>query len=298
MSPRLYHYRLSLASMYIIIALSATFLNAIVLVAIKKTSSLHKSSYVLLANLAASDLINGLIVSSAMGLGQIAKIEYWSRIYCEFMFCSRLVCYWTTSVSVFTLTLISVDRFLAVALKHRYKTIVTMKRAILSIIPCWLLPLGLSLTLAVNFSGSKFDIFVFASGILLMLLLVIIVINYSMAFYILKKITNTTAPNADSNHVNPTMNIRKYRNTFNTMIIICLVVLLFYLPTAVGFVNMKSQAMVLSKGESYNQHQERIYVFWLASELVVMSNSVINPLLYIWRMKELRTAMIAVVKKL
>ncbi|CAH3030665.1 unnamed protein product, partial [Porites evermanni] len=107
--------------------------NTLILVALRKDTSIHPSSKLLYRNLAITDLCVGIIVEPL-------QVAYWISVV------NRRwdICYYTDltgyflgvtlcSVSLITLTAISVDRLLALLLGLRYRQVVTLKRTLTTI---------------------------------------------------------------------------------------------------------------------------------------------------------------------
>ena len=102
--------------------------NTLILVALRKDTSIHPSSKLLYRNLAITDLCVGIIVEPL-------SVAYWISVVNK----RWDICYYTNltgyfagvtlaSVSLITLTTISVDRLLALLLGLRYRQVVTLKR--------------------------------------------------------------------------------------------------------------------------------------------------------------------------
>ena len=119
------------------LSIAAFFDNTLVLVALRKESSLHPPSKLLLRNLAITDLCVGLIVEPLYAALLLTVVnEHWNA--CRYL----AVVVSTTgsilfSVSLLTLTAISVDRLLALLLGLRYRQVVTLRRAYGSVIAFW-----------------------------------------------------------------------------------------------------------------------------------------------------------------
>ena len=102
--------------------------NALILVALRKETSLHPPSTLLLRNLATTDLCVGLILEPLyVTLLVIVVNEHWNICFPVAVAVS-VTGYSLCIVSLFTLTAISVDRLLALLLRLRYKQVVTLKR--------------------------------------------------------------------------------------------------------------------------------------------------------------------------
>ena len=133
--------------------------NALILIALRKESSLHPPSKLLLRCLATTDLCVGLIAEPLTVIFWMsAANEHWN--ICRY----ALVAVFITGsmlcgVSVGTLTAISVDRLLALLLGLRYRQVVTLKRTYVIIFTLWLFSAVFSAMLFLNpFITIWFDI--------------------------------------------------------------------------------------------------------------------------------------------
>ena len=132
----------------ILIAITSTLSNALILAALYKESSLYPPSKILLRSLALTDFGVGLVLVPLFVIC-LFTIENKTRNLCIYILAIALVtgevlC----SVSLFTLTAISVDRLLALLLGMRYRQVVTFKRVLVIVICLW--------TLAICFGTTAF----------------------------------------------------------------------------------------------------------------------------------------------
>ena len=113
--------------------------NALILIALRKESSLHPPSKLLLRNLVTTDLCVGLI-------SEPLSVAYWMTVANErWNICPRLQLasfiagYILCGVSLSTLTAISVDKLLALLLGLRYRQVVTLGRTYVIVISTWVI---------------------------------------------------------------------------------------------------------------------------------------------------------------
>jgi len=102
-----------------------------------RNSDLHRPSLVLLGCLAVSDLLTGIIAQPSMVVYVVAKYyQAWMLSYNTQIFfgCSGIILF---GVSLGTLTVISVDRFLALHFHLRYKELVTNPRVLAVFVLLW-----------------------------------------------------------------------------------------------------------------------------------------------------------------
>ena len=130
---------ISFSAVNILLSITATLGNSLILVALHKESSLHPPSKLLYRCLATTDLLVSLVTRPLYATYWMSVIhEHWSlfRYAREAVFkSSHALC----SVSLSTLTAISVDRLLALLLGLRYKEIVTLRRAYIILAIVWTL---------------------------------------------------------------------------------------------------------------------------------------------------------------
>ena len=105
--------------------------NALVLVAILRTPSLRSPSVIFLCNLAVSDLLVGLVVQPVYIVEQMVKtVPKLQEAIGGMGFAG-------CGVSLWTMTAITVDRFLALHYHLQYPNLMTTSRAIYTIITIW-----------------------------------------------------------------------------------------------------------------------------------------------------------------
>ena len=102
--------------------------NSLILVALRKDTSIHQPSKLLYRNLAITDLCVGIIVEPLYVAHWTSVVnKRWDICYYTYLtayFPSITLC----SVSLVTLTAISIDRLLALLLGLRYRQVVTLRR--------------------------------------------------------------------------------------------------------------------------------------------------------------------------
>ena len=126
-----------LAVLNIFLSLTAILGNSLILVALRKESSLHPPSKLLYRSLVTTDLLVGLVTHPLSVTYRISSIyKQWNL--CRY---ARSACYLSSyalcGVSLTTMTTISVDRLLALLLGLRYKRIVTLKRTYIIVAAVW-----------------------------------------------------------------------------------------------------------------------------------------------------------------
>ena len=268
------HVHLTFISVLNVFLSATSFLgNSLILVALRKESSLHPPSKLLLRSLAATDLCVGLI-SEPLYVTYLMSVvnEQWS--ICRFVEVARL----TTDpilcgVSLLTLTAISVDRLLALLLGLRYKQVVTLKRTYVIVIAFWVVPTLFSTMHFLNFLVTFWYIV-----IALLLCPAISNFSYTKVCITLRLRQNQMQDLQQPNQANQ-LNIARYRKAVSSALWLQLTLIACYLPSGIVV------ALVNKMGLS-----TPIYLVLLYVHTVLFLNSSLNPILYCWKIDEVRQA--------
>ena len=122
-----------------LIAVFATASNAMIAFVIWKTRALHCASNTLLCCLAVTDFFTGMVVAPLNIATKLGEMQHNTGLYCIVGVAGSLATWIVASVTFLTLTLISIERFLALRLHLRYKTLVTSRRILKVIAAFWVL---------------------------------------------------------------------------------------------------------------------------------------------------------------
>lgn len=250
--------------------------NTLILVALRRDFSIGSLSKLLYRSLAITDLCVGV-------MAEPADIVYWMSVVnsknniCSYanavsFFTGYILC----SVSLATLTLISVDRLLALLLGLRYRQIVTLKRTYIAINGFWIS----------SIAGTAVFYWYPAAGawllyICLPLCLVITASAYTKIFLTLRRNqiqVQSHVSRAIPNQASP-LNIARYRRAVTSALWIQFTLVVCYLPYGLAVALTPQTWFSLS--------------FYLARQFTVTLaylNSSLNPLLYCWKIKEIRQA--------
>lgn len=156
--------------------------NFCIVFAIKRTPALQTPSNFLLCSLAVSDICVGLF-ALPLRLSRTITIllkhdELESKIHPYTLFASIYL----SGVSVFTITAISVDRFLSLYLHLRYNGLVTSKRILFVIIKIWVWVIPFTITYLWNP-----ELFQSISAIAMSIMLIIVVFCYLWIYRIVRR---------------------------------------------------------------------------------------------------------------
>jgi len=270
LTARLHGHLTFLSVLNSFLSITAILGNILMLIAFHKESSLHSPSKLLLRSLATTDLCAGLI-------SEPVAITYWMSVVNEHWNICRyaLVAHFITGyilggASLWTLTAISLDRLLALLLGLRYRQVVTLKRTWAIVVTLWVASTAFSATWFLNSL-----ITLWYGFIAILLCLVTSVYSYTKIFLTLRH-QQTQLHVQQPNQTNQ-LNIARYKKAVFTAIWLQLTLVACYLPycivAALWTHNGLSSSMVNS---------------WSYASTLVMLNSSLNPILYCWKLEEVR----------
>ena len=268
---------------------TAITLNIVTIYAIRKTSSLSKPLKTLLLSLAVSDLGVGLIAQplyiALLAMELHLNTEYgpsYRNTYIVFVSLMNLLSF----ASFFGVTALTVDRFLAIHLHLRYKELVTHKRVVAVVISIWLLSALLSLV-ALLFPAVKVGYFVFAA-IDTVCLVTTALLYYKIHLAVRHHANQIHALQIQQDAQNGEMsNAVRLRKSAVATFYVYLAFLGCYLPGICFYV-----AIVIS---GLNTAVEILARYALT--LVFLSSS-LNPLIYCWKMRHIRHAVMDILRRI
>lgn len=281
-----YHFDfvIPLIGLNFVTGISATILNALVILTIWKSPSLQTPSRILLCSLALTDLMAGAVVQPVFIAYCISALMNWCGSFVVLHTLVVRLGYGLIAVSMTTLAAIALDRFLAIFTKQNYKFIVTKKRCFITVFFLWLLP-GSAMSLALQFKQYEDNDTTTLMSILILFLIIIITL-YGLSFYLMKKMFSRIAQSVsrnDSDQRAPDFNIWKYKRYLVTMVIILAQVLLSFTPLLCVYSSLGLHALFKKPALMH------------FGEFFVLLISTLNPISYLWRMKDLRHALIQIV---
>ena len=242
--------------------------NILVLTAFHKESSLHSPSKLLLRSLATTDLCAGLI-------SEPVAITYWMSVLnenwnvCRYALVAHFITgYILGGASLWTLTAISLDRLLALLLGLRYRQVVTLKRTWAIVVTLWAASTAFSATWFLNSLITLWYGFIAIS-----LCLITSVYSYTK---ILITLHHQQAQVQQPNQASP-LNIARYKKVVYSAIWLQLTLAICYLPYCIVAALWTHNGLSLSIVNS-----------WSYASTLVMLNSTLNPILYCWKLQEVR----------
>ena len=251
--------------------LVSTLGNTLVLAAIVRTPSIRSPSMIMLASLATTDFLVGLIAQPLFIADELIMKNHVLNAL------SSMIGFALCGISLATITAISMDRFIALQYHLRYATLVTNSRVICSIVAASLIILicsGLRLWDNVGFHL----LFAMLTGVCL----VISTLCYIKIYQIVQRhrVQIRSQEQATKSHViqNRTEKMRLKQSALNTFV--------FYIFMIACY--SPSYILLFLFGISYSTWKTE----WTISTTVVFMNSSLNPVLFCWRIRQLRVAVV------
>ena len=253
--------------------------NALVLAAILRTPSIRSTSMIMLCSLAVSDLLVGFVAQPLYIADELQRLKKEDFLLYRL---SAMIGFLLCGVSLGTMATISVDRYMALHYHMRYAALVTKSRVRCTLGIIWLIvfsSLGFYL-------WNKF-VYHLMAGIFTALCLAICTFSYIKIYTIVRqhhlqiKAQQQSVESSNTGNMNM---LRLKNSAINTFIFyICMTVC--YFPYVV---------LLTMFGTIYKDWKTE----WTFATTLVFMNSSINPILYCWRLRELRTAVLRTIKQL
>ena len=273
-----------------IFSLTAVFTNALVIASIWRASSLRSPMYYLLFGLAVSDFGVGLLAQPSYVLYKVAGSYKRSQLSCVAGISFVLISNQLSGVSFLTVTLISLERVLALYFHLRYKELLTLQRVKHALFVTWLLSASADIAWLTNLK-----VYYFIGSVGFAIFLTTTLLAYIMIFRTVKRHhlqiqQQTTAvlhlstassqenPNSRANTIERSKDDAvRFRNLSMAMFLVYLVFLLCILPF-----------MCVLLIASFHGRDTAVETALNFTMTLVFINSTLNPFLYCFRLKTLR----------
>ena len=268
-----------LSAINVFFSVAAFLGNTLILVALHKESSLHPPSKLLYRNLAVTDLCVGIVVEPLKVASWISMVNKKWKICYYVSLTNSLSALLLCAVSLLTLTALSLDRLLALLLGLRYRQVVTLRSIYITEVILWIL--------AIIFTF----IYVWIPFVRLWLFRTVLPICLvtSVFSYTIILVTLRHSQNQVQDHIGQrqpsqavALNTGRYRKAVYSALWVQVALVVCYLPfflTAVVLASQRGRRMSSS-----------VWLAWQFTATLICLNSSLNPLLYCWKIREVRQA--------
>ena len=254
--------------------------NFLILVALNKERSLHPPSKLFFRCLAITDFFVGLLSQSLHITFLFTRIDDHLADICvhaaAFAIITSTVC---CGLSLMISAAISIDRLLALLLGLRYRHVVTFNRA-LALVLCFLI---LNTTIAsVSFRAYTFPKhFVWIGLVELLLFVLTSVFCYVKVILAIRQQQNRVQSHLQPNRSRTVSHVARYRKIVSTIVWVQLTLVACYVPFGIV-----TTVIVASASEG----STTLYTAWEVTTTFVFLKSSLNPILYSWKIREVRQA--------
>ena len=263
----------------VVMAIFTVFANTLILHALRKCQTLHAPTKALFFGLAFSDLAVGIVIHPLFATYCFAAVFNNIEVFCAIRSPYTIAAYFLGSVSFLTMTAISLDRFYAFTLKLRYHQVVTFKRIVFLLAGCWIFGFiwPFSFLISENITKIVAAVIIFCSVVTTSLSFVKIAIGIRRH----QRQTQEQQTRFAFQRHGSQFNISQYKKSLYTMILVFCLLLICYLPFCMAL------PLNLVTGSSSNTNLSLNITSW-----IIKLNSLLNPLVYCWRMREIRREVI------
>lgn len=258
----------ALAFINLALSLAAFVGNLFIVLVLKKCRTIHPPSKALLFSLALTDLGVGLFSQPLFAASKIIGYRRdFNKVVCMTAVFDSLFGDALAAVSLLTVTVISVDRYLAYRLRRKYRDIVTLKKTLLAIACCWMIAcLWIGLRLGSKRAARQLQTVVVSFCFILTFACyarVCVGLRFCKTH-----IQARNTPNA--------VTMACYKKSAVTMAYVCGFLLLCYSPH-----------LILEATSSVFVNEQTYLRIKTCTKTVAYFSSSINPIIYCWRIQEI-----------
>ena len=269
---------------------TAMVLNIITIQALRKISPFPKPLRTLLLSLAVSDLGVGLlahplyIVFLVLNIEQNTYNRIFDIVYKANFISSQLLC----GASYLGITALTVDRFLAIHLHLRYQEFVTHKRVVTVVISVWVCCSCVSLFVLNRVLENVLYIITVTIGAVCFTTTGFIYCKiYSIVRHHTNQIHALQLQPVGQNQNGELANAARLKKTALATFYVYVVFVVCFLP----FICVNAAYQI------YGESELRLHLLYYSRTLVYL-NSSLNPLVYCWKMRNIRQAVISVLRNI
>ena len=266
---------------------TAIMFNIVTIHAMRKTASLPKPLKALLLSLAVSDLSVGLVVQPFYIVTIVKALKYTLSfsINTWYSFVTGIFS-WT---SFFGVVAISLDRLLAIQLHLRYQELVTHKRVAGVVISIWLSSTVLSFIMSFELIPLNVIqvVFVVVIGLCLICTAIIYCKIYITVRRHTKEINGLQVPQQETRNGELANDLRQKKSAVGTFFIYLVFLVCCFPEYCRLFLTMLL----------HNSKTIPMIRFYYFSWTVLFLNSTLNPLVYCWKMRNIRRAVVNIIMR-
>ena len=240
----------------IMFSLTALVGNAVILLALRHCTSLHPSSKSLFNSLAISDFVIGLVGQPLFAIYALAIAWNDAELFCSVGLSYSLTAAFLALVSIWSWTVIALDRYLALILRFRYRAVVSG----------WLFIAFCTASIILGIQLRQI-----ISNVFLLFCIVSSSCFYIKTYFTLRRYKLQMQGQSSSSMV-------YYRHSLNSMILVFCLFLITYLPFVCA----------LAATTTLGFNSLSLLVLDITS-FVGLLNSSLNPIVYCWRIRDIKT---------
>ena len=252
--------------------------NLVILQVIRRKQELHTPSFILLFCLATSDLLVGLVCQPFYVAYKITELTDNYGAYCILRMIQSISGWTTTGVSLAILSRVSIDRLLVLTLHLRYNTVVTVQRVLQTVFVVWMLSVIIVMLRFWVRQWLILPVAIVATSFL------VTTMSTLKIFQIVRRHQRQIfqQQSVQSNIVDAL----KCRKSAVTVLYVYGLFVIFYLPLCV--------TMVV---ETLTGYTLRVKIAYDYAATAVFINSFLNPIVYCFRIEEIRRAVKNLLKR-
>ena len=253
-------------------------LNIVTIYTIRKTSAMAKTLKTLLLSLACSDVAVGLFSQPIYTFFLVKGLKL-DDLNCNTYLVLNISGYLFSTASFLGVVAVSVDRFLAVHLHLRYQELVTHKRVVVVMISKWVCSAFISLMILWGLPSTR-DLL---CTLIAALGFIITFVAYIRIYFSVRRHKNQIL----STHSDEIKNFIVLIKSTVSIFYVYLVFMICYLPFLICL------AVIRIYGSSIALSQ-----FYFYSTTLMYLNSSLNPVIYCWKMRHVRHAIMDILRKM
>ena len=264
-----------LSFLNIFLAITATVGNTLIFLALGRRSCLHGPSRLLIRCLTITDLCVGLISQPLAALHAISILTKRLEIFQFTVVSSYVTSAVLSGVSLFILAFISIDRLLALSLGVRYRQTVTIKRVRIFVIFIWAVNIA---NATIRFLGNTFVFYIVClAGILFCVAVsTYCYIKICRTLRVQRKKVRACVSEGQPNDRSQ-LHVERYKKTVSSALWVHFTLLACYLPFSIVSGLKAITGDTFADAEGF-------------TATLIFFNSSVNPVLYCWRIREVRQA--------